>query len=67
MPVAGIMLAPNEGEFSDEAHPVCSTYEPNSYQLTMNVASTGASPMENVNMKMRVDAKRIGECSAKAG
>ena len=43
------------------------TYEPNSYQLTMSVASTGSSPMENVNMKMRVDAKRIGECSAKAG
>ena len=43
------------------------TYEPDSYQLTMSVASTGSSPMENVNMKMRVDAKRIGECSAKAG
>jgi hypothetical protein len=43
------------------------TYEPDSYQMTMNMASKGSSPMETMNMKMRVDAKRIGECSAKQG
>jgi hypothetical protein len=43
------------------------TYEPESYQMTMNVASRGKSPMESMNMKMRVDAKRVGECSAKQG
>lgn len=43
------------------------TYEPDSYQMTMNVASRGGSPMESMNMKMRVDAKRIGDCSDKEG
>jgi hypothetical protein len=31
----------------------------------MSVASTGSSPMENVNMKMQVNAKRVGECTGK--
>ena len=43
------------------------TYEPESYQMTMNVASKGNDPMESMNMKMRVDAKRVGECSVKQG
>jgi hypothetical protein len=40
------------------------TYQPDSYQMAMTVASKGSSPMETMNMKMKVDAKRVGECSA---
>jgi hypothetical protein len=43
------------------------TYEPNSYKLTMSVASKGSAPMETMDMKMTVDAKRIGECDASQG
>lgn len=43
------------------------TYEPESYQMVMSVASKGSAPMESMDMKMQVDAKRIGECSAKEG
>jgi len=43
------------------------TYEPNSYQMTMSVASKGSGPMESMNMKMTVDAKRVGECQASKG
>ena len=40
------------------------TYQPDSYQMAMTVASQGSSPMETMNMKMKVDAKRVGECKA---
>ena len=40
------------------------TYQPDSYQMAMTVASKGSSPMETMNMKMKVDAKRVGECKA---
>jgi len=43
------------------------TYEPNSYQMTMTVSSKGSSPMETMDMKMTVDAKRVGECDASQG
>lgn len=43
------------------------TYEPDSYQMAMTVSSSGDRPEETMNMKMRVDAKRIGECSASQG
>lgn len=43
------------------------TYEPNTYQMAMSVASKGNSPMESMTMKMKVDAKRVGECNASQG
>ncbi|GAA4753171.1 hypothetical protein GCM10023264_20320 [Sphingomonas daechungensis] len=43
------------------------TYEPNSYQMAMSVASKGSSPMETMNMKMTVDAKRVGDCEGSKG
>lgn len=42
------------------------TYSPDSYQMTMATKSEGGSgPASNMTMKMRVDAKRVGECNAK--
>lgn len=38
------------------------TYRPDSYQMAMDVQSKGGGPMENMTMKMKVDAKRVGEC-----
>ncbi len=43
------------------------TYEPDTYQMAMSVASKGSNPMESVTMKMKVDAKRVGECNASKG
>lgn len=43
------------------------TYEPDTYQMAMSVASKGSNPMETMNMKMTVDAKRVGECDASQG
>ena len=43
------------------------TYEPDTYQMAMSVASEGSSPMESMTMKMKVDAKRVGECNASQG
>lgn len=40
------------------------TYQPNSYRMAMSVDSKGGGPMENMTMKMTVDAKRVGECDA---
>jgi len=41
------------------------TYEPNSYQMAMAMSGHGAQPGQTMNMKMRVDAKRIGECDGR--
>jgi hypothetical protein len=39
------------------------TYGPNDYQMKMSMKSEGApGPASGMSMKMRVDAKRIGEC-----
>jgi hypothetical protein len=43
------------------------TYEPESYHMAMTMTNTGSSAMENMTMKMKVDAKRIGECDASKG
>jgi Protein of unknown function (DUF3617) len=43
------------------------TYQPESYQMAMTVTNTGSGPMENMTMKMTVDAKRVGECNASQG
>jgi hypothetical protein len=43
------------------------TYQPNSYKMAMSVASKGSNPAEAMNMKMNVDAQRVGECDASQG
>jgi hypothetical protein len=42
------------------------TYGPDAYQMRMSMqAKAGAGPVGGMTMKLRVDAKRIGECDAK--
>lgn len=43
------------------------TYSPDTYamQVSMEGAARGGSPERGMNMKMRIDAKRIGECDGK--
>ena len=36
------------------------TYQPNAYKMAMSVASKGSNPAEVMNMKMNVDAQRVG-------
>jgi len=42
------------------------TYGPDSYQMSMSMkAQGGPGPSDGMTMKMRIEAKRIGECDAK--
>jgi hypothetical protein len=42
------------------------SYGPNSYQMQMSMkAKGGPGPTDGMTMKMRIDAKRVGECDAK--
>lgn len=41
------------------------TYSPDSYAMQMSTRTDGGPAGEAVSMKMRVEAKRIGQCSAK--
>jgi hypothetical protein len=42
------------------------TYGPDAYQMRMSInAQAGAGPPGGMTMKMRVDAKRVGECDGK--
>lgn len=43
------------------------TYSPESYTMRMATRSDGAGRAGGMQMKMRVESKRIGECDAKAG
>lgn len=43
------------------------TYEPDSYQMAMTVSAKGNNPAETMNMKMKVDAKRVGDCDSSEG
>jgi Protein of unknown function (DUF3617) len=44
------------------------TYAPESYQMNVSMkAQGGPRPSEGMTMKMRIEAKRIGECDKKAG
>jgi hypothetical protein len=44
------------------------TYGPDNYQMQMTMqAQGGPGPADGMTMKMRIDAKRIGECDKKAG
>jgi hypothetical protein len=43
------------------------TYSPDAYQMRMTMEADGGGDAEGgLNMKMRVDAKRVGECDGKA-
>jgi len=42
-------------------------YQPNSYSMAMTATTEGARPIEQMVMKMKVDAKRIGDCDAAKG
>lgn len=37
-------------------------YEPDGYTMTMTADTAGSGPAEKMTMKMKVDAKRLGEC-----
>ena len=39
-------------------------YQPNNYSMAMTATTEGARPIEQMVMKMKVDAKRIGACDA---
>jgi hypothetical protein len=42
------------------------SYSPDAYQMTMSTRTQGVpGPAGDMAMKMRVDAKRVGECNAK--
>jgi hypothetical protein len=42
-------------------------YQPNSYTMTMTATNEGGGPAEQMVMKMKVDARRVGACEDKAG
>jgi hypothetical protein len=37
-------------------------YKPDSYVMNMTATSEGGGPVEQMVMKMKVDAKRVGDC-----
>lgn len=37
-------------------------YQPNGYVMIMTSSTDGAGPMEKMTMKMKVDARRVGDC-----
>jgi hypothetical protein len=41
------------------------TYAPKSYSMTMTMANQGKTPQEQMTMTMKVDAKNVGQCTAK--
>lgn len=41
-------------------------YSPEQYRMTMQTRTEGGGPAGGMTMKMRVDSRRIGECTAKA-
>lgn len=43
------------------------TYSGNAYQMQMTMQAAGAGEAGGMGMKMRIDAKRIGECTGKEG
>lgn len=42
------------------------TYTPEHYQMAMATKMDGGSQEQGIEMKMKIDAKRVGECDAKA-
>jgi len=41
-------------------------YEPKSYTMSMTTTNEGRTAMEKMTMRMKVDARRVGECDAGA-
>lgn len=41
------------------------TYAPTTYSMTMTMTNQGKSPEEQMKMTMKVDAKNVGQCTAK--
>jgi hypothetical protein len=41
------------------------SYQPNAYSMTMTTTNQGAGAVENMAMKMKIDAKRTGDCDGK--
>ena len=41
------------------------SYSPEAYTMTMTMTNAGGGPAGEMTMKMKVDAKRIGECDGK--
>jgi hypothetical protein len=52
-----------EGASSQEMQ-MAGTYSPDSYNMAMTTTTSGSGPQAGMKMKMRIDAKRIGECDA---
>jgi hypothetical protein len=50
---------------SKQTMTMAGTYSPNSYAMHMSTQTEGGPAGEAVSMKMRVEAKRIGQCTAK--
>ena len=45
-----------------QAMAMVGTYSPEAYSMTMTATNVGGGPMEQMVMKMKVDAKRVGDC-----
>lgn len=43
------------------------TYSPDSYTMTMSTTSAGEGPAAGMKMRMRIDARRLGECDGTEG
>ena len=41
------------------------SYSPEAYTMTMTATNVGGGPAGEMTMKMKVDAKRIGDCDGK--
>lgn len=54
-----------EGQMT-QAMDLAGTYSPDAYQMEMTAkADGGEGPVTGMTMRMRVDAKRVGECTGK--
>jgi len=43
------------------------SYSPDNYSMTMSATTEGSRAMEQMTMKMKVDAKRVGACDGTEG
>ena len=57
-----------DGDGMDQTMAMQGSYGPEAYQLQMSMkADAGSGPPGGMTMRMRVDAKRVGECDGKSG
>ena len=62
--IDAVMKCTSEG--AGQTMTMTGTYGPNDYQMQMSMQSEGMpGPASGMSMKMRVDAKRVGECDKK--